>query len=186
MGYIYIAPAIGALLSYIISIYTSDPICLFLGRRNNFIYEPEFRIFLIIPAFLTGVPGIIAYGYSTTTPGLTWLVPSFVYALVTFAVVISATSTYAYVLDANREISVEMMVAVSLFKNFFLWSCTYYMSDWIVNWGPRKVFLTLGCIQVCVCLSSVLVYIYGKVWRAKMEQLRILDRLGLRPGKMRS
>lgn len=173
-------------MSYMTSYFTSDSLCLFLGRRNNLTYEPEFRILHIIPVFLAGIPGLIAYGYSTTTPGLSWIIPSILYALFTFAVILSATATYSYLLDANREISVEMMVAVLLFKNFFAFGCTFYLPNWIASWGPRKVFLTLGCIQTCLCLSSILVYIYGKVWRAKMQRFGLLDRLGLRPEKMKS
>ncbi|MDB5851863.1 MAG: hypothetical protein JWP29_5615 [Rhodoferax sp.] len=186
MGYIYAAPTIGALLAYILTLLTSDSIVLFLARRNNLTYEPEFRIILVIPVFLTGIPGLIAYGYATTTPGLHWIVPSILYGMLTFAVIVSCIVTYSYLLDAHREVSVEMMVAVLLLKNFFAWGSTYYLPNWIVQWGPRKVFLTMGCIQGAICLGSVVVWVWGKVWREKMERVQLLKRLGLKPGKMRT
>ncbi|KAF8470681.1 major facilitator superfamily domain-containing protein [Kalaharituber pfeilii] len=185
MGYIYAAPTIGAILAYILSNFASDSICLFLSRRNNLVYEPEFRIFLVIPVLLTGVPGLIAYGYATTTPGIHWIVPSVLYGMLTFAVILSCVATYAYVLDAHREISVEMMVAVLILKNFFAWGSTFYISNWIVDWGAVRVFQTMGILQAVICVCSLLVYVYGKIWRAKMERLQLLARLGLKPGKMR-
>ena len=93
--------------------------------------------------------------------------------------------TFSYVLDAHREVSVEMMVAVLLLKNFFAWGSTYYLPNWIVSAGAEKVFEVMGGIQIAVCVLSVGMYVYGKVWREKMERWNLLGRLGLKPGKMR-
>ncbi|KAF8430376.1 major facilitator superfamily domain-containing protein [Tirmania nivea] len=185
MGYIYAAPTIGALVAYILCLLTYDRFCLYLTKRNNFTYEPEFRIFLVIPVLITGIPGLIAYGYATTTPGLHWIVPSILYGMLTFAVVMACIATYSYILDAHRDLSVELMVAVLLLKNFFSWGSTFYLSDWLAKWGARKVFLTLGLIQAGICIGSVVVYVYGKVWRAMMARVKLLERLGLRPEKMK-
>jgi len=183
LGYMHAGPTVGALLAYTLTIFTADSICLALARRNNSIYEPEFRILLVLPVFLTGIPGLIAYGYASTNTELHWIVPSILYGILTFAVILSVIASYSYLLDAHREISVEMMVINTVLKNFFSCGSTYYFPSWIQSWGPRKVFLTMGCIQAVVCLASVPVYMYGKVWRAKMERLRILERLGLRKNK---
>lgn len=185
MGYIYASPTIGALLAYILCILTYDRLCLYLTKRNNLTYEPEFRIFLVIPVLLTGIPGLIAYGYATTTPGLHWIIPSILYGMLTFAVVAACIATYSYILDAHRELSVELMVAVLLLKNIFAWGSTFYLSDWLVKWGARKVFLTMGLLQAVICVGSVVIYVYGKVWRAMMARVKLLERLGLRPGNMR-
>jgi MFS family permease len=185
LGYIYAAPTIGAILAYLLSTFASDRLSLYLTRRNSSIYEPEFRILLVLPVFLTGIPGLIAYGHAATTPGLHWIVPSFLYGLLTFAVVMSCTVTFSYVLDAHREVSVEMMVAVLLLKNFFAWGSTYYLPNWIVSAGAPRVFEVMGVIQIVVCLGSIVMYMYGKVWRDMMERANILGRLGLKPGKMR-
>lgn len=185
MGYIYASPTIAALLAYVSCYFTSDRIVLFLSRRNNSIYEPEFRIFLAIPVFFTGVPALLAYGYATSSnPPLHWIVPSILYGLLTFAVVVSCITTYSYVLDAHREVSVEMMVAVLLLKNFFAWGSTYYLPNWLADVGAVRVFLTMGGIQAGICVLSVAVYVWGKRWRAMMERARLLQRMGLRPGKM--
>ncbi|KAF8453827.1 major facilitator superfamily domain-containing protein [Terfezia claveryi] len=185
MGYIYASPTIGALLAYIVCMLTYDRLCIYLTKRNNFTYEPEFRILFVIPVLLTGIPGLIAYGYATTTPGLHWIIPSILYGMLTFAVVVACIVTYSYILDAHRELSVEMMVAVLLVKNFFSWGSTFYLADWLVEWGARNVFLTMGLIQAVICVGSVVIYIYGKVWRAMMVKIKLLERLGLKPGMMR-
>lgn len=138
LGYIYTAPFIGALLSYFIGGLFSDKIAKFMARRNNNVYEPEFRILLVIPTMLAAIPGLFAFGDSAQRH-LHWIVLSVCYGLITFGVVMSCTATFSYVLDAHRDVSVEMMVSILVVKNFFCFGTTFFISDWLAEVVSRCI-----------------------------------------------
>lgn len=180
LGYIYTAPFIGALLSYFIGGLFSDKIAKFMARRNNNVYEPEFRILLVIPTMLAAIPGLFAFGDSAQRH-LHWIVLSVCYGLITFGVVMSCTATFSYVLDAHRDVSVEMMVSILVVKNFFCFGTTFFISDWLAEVGPREMFYTTGGIQLGMCLLSGVMYMCGKLQRDFMHRHNLLKMAGLYP-----
>lgn len=130
LGYMYCAPFIGALVAYFFGSFLSDSSVKWMARKNNNVYEPEFRILMVIPVAIFGLPGLYAYGY-VAEAHMHWIVPSVLYGFLTFAVVMSCTATYTYILDAHRDISVEMLVSMLLLKNFFAFGSTYFIIDWV-------------------------------------------------------
>jgi hypothetical protein len=140
LGYMYAAPFIGALAAYFFGTFLSDSSAKWMAKRNNNIYEPEFRIMLVIPVAIFGLPGLYAYGY-VAEKHLHWIVPSVLYGFLTFAVVMSCTATFAYILDAHRDIAVEMMVSMLLLKNFFAFGSTYFLVDWVYRDVSIYLFL---------------------------------------------
>ncbi|PUU77106.1 major facilitator superfamily domain-containing protein [Tuber borchii] len=180
LGYMYTAPFIGALSAYFFGASVSDWSAKWMARKNNNIYEPEFRILLVIPVAFFGLPGLYAYGH-VADMHLHWIFPSILYGLLTFAVVVSCTATFSYILDAHRDIAVEMMVSMLLLKNFFAFGCTYFLVDWVDNDGPARVFDILGAIQTAVCVLSIPMYIFGKAQRDFMARHNLLKKWGLYP-----
>lgn len=180
LGYMYGAPCIGAILSYFFAGVFSDTAAKWMARRNNNIYEPEFRILLVIPVAIVALPGIFLFGWSAEEH-LHWIVPSVCYGMLTFGVVMSCTATYSYVLDAHRDISVEMMVSLLLLKNFWAFGSTFFLNDWVVSAGPAKMFYIIGGIQAAICVLSAGIYIGGKLQRDWISRVNPLMRVGLYP-----
>ncbi|CUS08976.1 unnamed protein product [Tuber aestivum] len=180
LGYMYTAPFIGALCAYLFGAFVSDWSAKWMARKNKNTYEPEFRILLVIPVAIFGLPGLYAYGHVADLH-LHWIVPSILYGLLTFGVVLSCTATFSYILDAHRDIAVEMMVSMLLLKNFFAFGSTYFLVDWVYNDGPARVFDILGAIQTAVCVLSIPMYIFGKAQRDLMARHNLLKKWGLYP-----
>ena len=180
LGYMYAAPFIGSILSYFAAGAFSDVVAKYMAKRNNNIYEPEFRILLVIPVAIVSLPGIFAFGYATEA-ATHWIVPSVCYGLLTFGVVMSCAATFAYMLDAHRDISVEMMVSVLLLKNFWAFGSTFFVNKWVVADGAKKMFFIIGAIQTSICILSIGMYVFGKVLRDLVRRWNPLDRLGLYP-----
>lgn len=159
LGYMYCAPFIGALMAYFVGSFLSDSSVKWMARKNNNVYEPEFRILMVIPVAIFGLPGLYAYGY-VADAHMHWIVPSVLYGFLTFAVVMSCTATYTYILDAHRDISVEMLVSMLLLKNFFAFGSTYFIIDWVdVDVRPLSQYSTsnrqrLGRVLISVLLSG--------------------------------
>lgn len=66
-GYAYTGPFIGALLGFFTAGIFADWSAKVLTRMNGGIYEPEFRIVLVIPQFVFGVAGL--FGFAVTAQG---------------------------------------------------------------------------------------------------------------------
>ena len=65
---------VGSLLGTFLSQWLSDYMATFMARRNNGIYEPEFRLVIMIPYVLMAVAGLVAFGASITAQEA-WPVP---------------------------------------------------------------------------------------------------------------
>lgn len=180
LGYMYAAPFIGAVIAYFAGSLLSDFSAKWMARKNNNVYEPEFRVILVIPVAMFGLPGLYAYGH-VAEMHLHWIVPSILYGFLTFAVVMSCTATFSYILDAHRDVSVEMLVSVLLLKNFFAFGATYFLVGWVATDGPARVFDIMGAIQTAICFISIFIYLFGKAQRDFMNRHNLLKWLGLYP-----
>lgn len=65
-GYMYAAAFIGALLGFVLCGVLSDSSAKWLTKKNKGVYEPEFRILLVIPQLLFGGIGLYGFGWTST------------------------------------------------------------------------------------------------------------------------
>ena len=99
-GYMYTGPFIGAILGFILSGLLSDWSTRIMIRRNKGVYEPEFRILLVIPQLVFGCVGL--YGFGVTSSHVKhWFWPDFFFALEVMGMVIGAVASALYIVDAH-------------------------------------------------------------------------------------
>jgi ABC-type spermidine/putrescine transport system permease subunit II len=65
---------VGSLLGTFLSQWLSDYLATFLAKRNRGVYEPEFRLVIMIPYIILAVAGLVAFGASVTNQD-PWPVP---------------------------------------------------------------------------------------------------------------
>lgn len=124
LGYMGVGPVVGGIIGCILCGAVSDPIARFLTRRNNGTYEPEFRLPMLVALpiisaisyFLLG--NLIKGGYGVVAASALW-------GLAFITVQIAAVSTGGYIVDAFRDVSVEIFIISMTAKNFiwFGFSC---------------------------------------------------------------
>lgn len=103
-GYMYTGAFIGALLGFALTGLISDWSANLLTRLNNGIYEPEFRMILIIPQMVFGCAGIYGFGWtSNDAEKYGWFWPDFFFALVVMGMVCGAVGSALYIVDAHRK-----------------------------------------------------------------------------------
>ena len=142
VGYMYTSAFIGALLGFIFCGALSDWSARALMRRNKGVYEPEFRIVLVIPQIIAGCGGLFAFGFTAdNTYRYGWLGPCVSFAFVTFGMVCGAVASSLYLVDAHREIAVETFTCLMIFKNVFSFALTFRGYDWLVDTSTKKVCL---------------------------------------------
>lgn len=64
-GYMYTGAFIGALLGFILAGLLSDSSAKLMTKRNKGIYEPEFRLVLVIPQLVFGCAGLYGFGITS-------------------------------------------------------------------------------------------------------------------------
>lgn len=105
-GYAYTSAFIGAILGFVIAGALSDWSARYMTKLNKGVYEPEFRIVLVIPQAIIGCAGL--YGWGITVDGLLtskyhYAVPLTFFALEVAGMVIGAVASSLYIVDAYRK-----------------------------------------------------------------------------------
>ena len=104
-GYMYTGPFVGAVLGFIVAGLLADWTAKLMTKRNRGVYEPEFRIVLVIAQLITGCAGL--YGFGITAAGVShygWFWPDFFYALEVMGMVLGAVASALYIADAYRKL----------------------------------------------------------------------------------
>jgi hypothetical protein len=182
-GYAYVGPFLGAVLGFAVSGALSDWSAGYLTEKNGGIYEPEFRIVLVIPQLLFGCMGL--YGFGITANGTLegrfgWAVPITFFGLEVCGMIIGATASALYIVDAYRDLAIEGFTCILIFKNVFSFGMTFKAYDWLLAGGIEPVFHALATVQLVICLSSIPMYIYGKRNRSFFHRHDILKMTNLR------
>lgn len=155
-GYMYAAAFIGALLGFAICGLVADSSAKFLARRNGGVYEPEFRLVLVIPQLVFGCAGLYGFGFAADdVRRYGWFWPDFFFALEVMGMVCGAVASSLYIADAYADVAVEAFTCLLIFKNIFSFSLTFKGLDWLSQTGIKPVFVDVGSVQVGICLLSV-------------------------------
>ncbi|KAG7288105.1 hypothetical protein NEMBOFW57_007628 [Staphylotrichum longicolle] len=184
-GYAYTAAFIGAILGFVIAGLLSDWSARAMTRWNGGVYEPEFRIVLVIPQMILGCAGL--YGWGITVDGLLhstyhYAVPLTFFALEVAGMVIGAVASSLYIVDAYRDLAIEAFTCMIVFKNIFSFGLTLKAFEWLVQMKTKAtpLFNIVASVQLVVCLLSIPMYIFGKRIRSYFHRHDILDMLNLR------
>ncbi|KAL7275490.1 hypothetical protein RUND412_001576 [Rhizina undulata] len=180
-GYLYTGAFVGATLGFCLAGPLADWSARYLTKLNGGIYEPEFRIVLVIPQFITGVIGLFGFGFtSADIAKYSWIGPEIFFALEVMGMTIGAVASALYIVDAHRDITIEIFTCLLIFKNFFSFGLTWSAFDWIMSGGIWRTFYVIGCVQIAIFLLSIPMYVFGKRNRSLMHRYDLLKITGLK------
>lgn len=178
LAYIGLPGSVVGLLASIISGLSSDWLIKFMAHRNNGVYEPEFRLVMMIPAVLFSTIGFLALGplYASHAP-----VPNLVIVGLLFHLggPFASSACVTYIFDTMQHTSTEAFVATSLFKHIFTFVATSYVPGWFAKVGPVQCYRTLAILNLVFASFTIPMYIFGKRLRgmvARNEFLRKASR----------
>ncbi|KAH8109264.1 MFS general substrate transporter, partial [Phellopilus nigrolimitatus] len=156
-----VGPFIAAFLGNVIAGPLSDWVVKWMSRRNGGIYEPEFRLMMVFPLFITTTMGWFGWAVSANLEQL-WIGPEIFFSLINFGQAVASIAVVSYVVDAHSNYAPEAFATINAIKNLFAFGVTYFVTDWILSQGVLKTFCTIGGINAWVCLMTIPMYIYGK------------------------
>jgi hypothetical protein len=169
-GLVYLSPFMGGILGTAVAGKVSDLIVRFMSRRNDGIYEPEFRLVMGIPIAICTTIGLMGFGWSVQERDH-WIVPTVFFGIISFGCSLGSTTSITFVVDSYRQYAGEALVTLNFSKNVlhgFVFSL--FFTKWLEKDGPKTVFVAIGAVQMGCLLFTVPLYIYGK--RARMWTVR--------------
>lgn len=177
VGFLNTGPLVGGILATLLLAAINDPAIGWASHKNHGVYEPEFRLLLLLLGIVTG-PGIIGFGYLAQN-GDSYYATSASHGVAMFGVTIVAVLTSNYILDAYRNLSNEVFISSMMFKNFMLFGMSYYINNVVAEKGPRYTFIWFGGAALVMILSVPVVFIFGKIYRSYWHRHNILEKLGI-------
>lgn len=170
VGLVYISPFIGGILGTAVAGKVSDIIVKAMSRRNGGVYEPEFRLVMAIPVAISTCIGLMGFGWSAAEKD-SWIVPTVFFGLISFGSSLGSTTSITFAVDSYRMYAGESLVTLNFAKNVFHGLVfSLFFNHWLEADGSKKVFQTIGGIQLACLLTTIPMYIYGK--RARMWTYR--------------
>ncbi|KAG5986781.1 hypothetical protein E4U54_005267, partial [Claviceps lovelessii] len=169
-GLVYISPFIGGVLGTGVAGKISDVIVRAMSRRNGGLYEPEFRLVMVIPITIATCIGLMGFGWSAEA-GDHWIVPTIFFGVLSFGCSLGSTTAITFCVDSYRQYAGEALVTLNFSKNILhglLFSL--FVSHWMREDGPRRVYMWLGIIQLLLQFTTIPMFIFGK--RARMWTVR--------------
>ena len=115
-GLVYLSPFIGGILGTAVAGKVSDVIVRFLSRRNDGIYEPEFRLVMAFPVAITTSIGLMGFGWSAAERDA-WIVPTIFFGIISFGCSLGSTTAITFAVDSYRQYAGEALVTLNFSKS---------------------------------------------------------------------
>ncbi|KEF53491.1 uncharacterized protein A1O9_10466 [Exophiala aquamarina CBS 119918] len=178
IGYLSAGPLVGGLLGSVVSFFLSGPLTQGLTRRNKGVYEPEFCLIPIAPGAAIMIAGLVGWGFAVHTFANIYVI-CFIWGLLLFGIIITATFATQWALDAYRQHSTELFVMNMVFKNFFYYGLTNYIIDWYFKYGTVQMGGIMAGVTGFCCILALPMYIFGKRYRHYWHHHNIITKLRL-------
>ncbi|ORY87822.1 major facilitator superfamily domain-containing protein [Protomyces lactucae-debilis] len=165
------------LLGYLIGGYASDMLVTRLSRRNDGMYEPEFRLWLMVPQTIFSTAGFIGFGYFVSHGSSLALVLAS-YASVGISIAFGSLASMTYLMDTMPIATVqEAIVSIVVLRSIFNFVAASKINGFIHHFGVEKVFFGLGMANLAVSLLTIPFYIFGKRLRYWSSTNKTLQKL---------
>ncbi|OBA19838.1 hypothetical protein METBIDRAFT_45346 [Metschnikowia bicuspidata var. bicuspidata NRRL YB-4993] len=169
-----VATLVGAVIGCIMSGVLSDKHVLSLAKRNNGLYEPEYRLWLLFITMIISPVGLFMFGVGAAKGGEwpAWVVYGGL-AFIGFGWGSIGDTAMSYLMDAYPEIVIQGMVGVSIINNTLACIFTFVCSLWLDSAGTQNTYITLAVIDFVSIAFIVPTLYWGKSWRKKTKNLYI-------------
>jgi hypothetical protein len=157
------------LIGTLLSGYTADYLVQSLTRLNNGVYEPEFRLLLMLVAASLSSVAYIGFGYSIAA-GTSIYIPIAFLGVQTFSVPFATSAMFTYVMDCHPSHAAQAFVTMNFVKAALSLVMSEFVNGWFESSGAKSVFTTVAIMNLAVSGVSIPMYIFGKRLRSKIAR----------------
>ncbi|TVY89979.1 putative MFS-type transporter, partial [Lachnellula willkommii] len=123
--------------------YCADFVVQYMTRKNNGIYEPEFRLVLMFVAASLSTVAYVGFGFSVAA-GAPIEVPIAFLGVQTFAVPFATSSMFTYVMDCHNNHAAQAFVTMNFVKALLSLVMSNFVNGWFETSGAKSVFLIVA------------------------------------------
>ncbi|GEQ68809.1 hypothetical protein JCM33374_g2478 [Metschnikowia sp. JCM 33374] len=176
IGLFYVSPFVGGILGSLFAGIIGDYITRIVVRRNHGVYEPEFRLLMLVPSTLFTCMGLMGYGWSAQEKD-PWIAPVIFFGCLSFGSSMASTTAITYTIDCYKMFAAEALVSFNFAKNIIGFVFSLFNNDAYAAIHGKKLFVIYGCAQLVISLLGIVVYVFGKVFRSWTDEKQILKSL---------
>ncbi|KAF1355810.1 MFS general substrate transporter [Lizonia empirigonia] len=144
--------------------FAADSIAKFMARRNKDVFEPEFRLTLMLPAVIFATIGFLGFGISAQRGASIYQLIAFM-SIHSFSVPFASTASLTYVIDCHPKDANQAFVTINFTKAVLTFIATTYANGVMAKIGPSKLFVAITMINFGVCALTIPAYVFGKRFR---------------------
>lgn len=149
--------------------YCADAVTGFMTRRNNGVYEPEFRLVLMVVAASLSTVAYIGFGYSVAA-GAPLAIPIAFLGIQTFATPFATSSMFTYVMDCHNVHAAQAFVTMNFIKALLSLVMSNFVNGFFTSSGAKVVFTVVAIANLGISAFSLPMYIFGKRLRSKIQR----------------
>ncbi|OAQ87611.1 major facilitator superfamily transporter [Purpureocillium lilacinum] len=161
VGLMFVGPFIGNMIGSVYGGLLGDMVVVRLARKNNGVFEPEMRLYiLILPAILVGA-GLMVFGVAAHR-GLHWIYPSIGAAMFSFGMGSIMDVACTVVIDTYQSATAEAFVFIIFIRNAACIGIPFGIVPWMKSAGLTKMFVAGGCVAIALSLLFIPLIVWGR------------------------
>jgi len=164
IGLMSIPPFLGTTVGSLVLGPVSDWSILYLARRNKGIYEPEMRLWAMVPFILIAPFGALLFGIGLDR-GMSWPGLAMGSAICQFGTAPISIIALTYITDSYTDIVGDSLVSITFTRNVVSTIFVFALTPWIDGVGITNVFVMITVIGIAVLLLVFLFIYKGKAFR---------------------
>lgn len=131
-GLVYLSAFVGAVFGTAVAGVASDFVVRFMSKRNGGVYEPEFRLVMMVPVAISSVAGLMGFGWSIELRDM-YMVPTVFFGLISFGCSLGSTVAISFAVDCYREFAGEALVTLNFSKSKSCMSLPICCTGWLIG-----------------------------------------------------
>ncbi|KAF5666591.1 HOL1 [Fusarium circinatum] len=163
LGYVQLVQIIDCLLAVPLLGYGSDIICKFMSRRNKGVFEPEYRLLVLIIPAACAIISAIVYGHAAASPNdYHWIAIVAPYHLGFFSFLGANLIGITFVMDSYPNKSGPLLLVVCAGRGFVSFGLSYATVPSIQSLGYDGAMNILAIICGVLSALGIVMYFIGK------------------------